>query len=63
MVSADGSTVIFDGAPNPAFVHADAGGNYDLILKSSNPSGETFSIHVLVGSVAAEKRVVQTPMG
>lgn len=63
VVSADGSTVIFDGVPNPAFVHADAGGNYDLVLKSSNPSGETFSIHVLVGSVAAEKRVVQTPMG
>jgi hypothetical protein len=62
-IFADGSTVMFDGEPNPENVFADSSGRYFVALKSSVWSGETFKLHVFVGSVAAEKTVVQAPWG
>jgi hypothetical protein len=62
-IFADGSIVTFDGEPNPEYVFADSLGRYFITLKSSVWSGETFKLNVLVGSVAAEKTIVQAPWG
>lgn len=60
-IYSNGTTVEFEGLSNPAFVHADEEGEYRLSLKSSNPEGEIFKLYVLVGGVAAERRIVQEP--
>ena len=60
---ADGSAVIFNGEPNPEYVFADSSGRYVVDLKSSVWSGETFKLNVFVGSVAAEKTIIQAPWG
>ena len=60
-IYSNGTAVEFEGLSNPAFVHADEEGEYRLSLKSSNPEGEVFKLYVLVGSVAAERRIVQKP--
>ena len=60
-IYSNGTAVEFEGLSNPAFVHADEEGEYRLSLKSSNPEGEVFKLYVLVGSVAAERRIVQEP--
>jgi len=57
----DGTTVDFEGLTYPAYVFADENGTYELNLKSSTVGGETFKLYVLVGSVAAEKNIVQLP--
>jgi|GEM_PF-985392 len=61
-IYSNGTTVVFENLPNPAFVHADEEGEYRLSLKSSNPEGEVFKLYVLVGSIAAERRIFQEPM-
>ena len=62
-IYSNGTAVEFEGLSNPAFVHADEEGEYRLSLKSSNPEGEVFKLYVLVGSVVAERRIVQEPRG
>ncbi|KYH37907.1 MAG: cell wall-anchored protein, partial [Candidatus Bathyarchaeota archaeon B23] len=62
-IYSNGTTVEFEGLSNPAFIHADEEGVYRLSLKSLTPEGEVFKLYVLVGSVAAERRIVQQPRG
>jgi hypothetical protein len=62
-IYSNGTTVEFEGISNPAFVRADEEGVYRLLLKSSTPEGEVFKLYVLVGSIAAERRIVQEPSG
>ncbi len=62
-IYSNGTNVEFEGLSNPAFVHADEDGEYRLSLKSSTPEGEVFKLYVLVGSIAAERRIVQEPRG
>jgi len=61
VIFSNGSTVVFEGLANPAYVHADEDGVYELALKSSTVGGETFKLQVLVGSTAAEREIVQSP--
>ncbi|RLI08767.1 hypothetical protein DRO42_05720, partial [Candidatus Bathyarchaeota archaeon] len=61
VIFSNGTTVVFDGLSNPAYVNADENGTYELILKSSTVGGETFKLYVLVGGVAAEREIVQSP--
>ncbi len=62
-IYSNGTNVEFEGLSNPAFVHADENGEYRLSLKSSTPEGEVFKLYVIVGSIAAERRIVQEPRG
>lgn len=61
VIFSNGTSVSFEGLPNPAYVNTDADGVYNLILKSSTIGGETFRLYVLAGSVAAEKNIQQQP--
>ena len=61
VIFSDGSTVVFEGLSNPAYVNADESGVFKFSLKSSTVGGETFKLYVLVGSVVAEKNIVQLP--
>jgi len=55
--------VQLDYSTRAVYVAADSNGRYIINLKSSTWSGETFKLRVLVGSVAAEKTVVQAHGG
>ena len=62
-VYTDGSASMFDGIPNPSYITVDSNGRYTLRIKSTNVAGETFKLHVILGSVASEKNIIQTPWG
>jgi hypothetical protein len=57
----NGTTIEFEGLINPATVFANEEGTYELNLKSCTDGGENFKLYVLVGSVSAEKKIIQLP--
>jgi hypothetical protein len=62
---ANGTTVTFqnatDGTPvsNPAWLRLDANGTFQLQIKSTTSSGETFVLSVAVGTVIQQKTIIQ----
>ena len=64
-VYANGTDVAFRNATdkasiaNPAWVHLDARGEFQLEIKSTSGSPETFVLYAVVGSVVGEETIAQ----
>jgi hypothetical protein len=64
-VYANGTTVAFqnaaDGAsvPNPAWVRLDVNGTFQLQIRSTSSSGETFVLFAAVGNIVRQKTITQ----
>lgn len=64
-VYANGTTVAFQKAtdgtsiPNPAWLQLDANGAFQLQVKSTTSSGETFVLYATVGNVVQQKTITQ----
>jgi hypothetical protein len=65
-IYANGTYVAFRNATNntalpsnPVWIYLDATGQYQLEVKSSSESSETFVLYIVVGSIVGQKTVTQ----
>jgi hypothetical protein len=64
-IYANGTTVTFQNAtdsttiPNPAWLRLDANGTFQLQIRSTTSSGETFVLYVAVGNIVQQKTLTQ----
>jgi hypothetical protein len=60
-IYANGSTAVFDGISNPAWVCTSKSGIYTVRISSANAAGETFILYVTAGNMVGQKRITQVP--